>query len=632
MGKTMDKKSIIWGEAHSVSLASFSSGHMTNIVDVIQQKIGPKAAINHAAAQSAVLKAKANPKMKNGYVKVGLIGSDLVLRCKEKKFLGDIEVDAILVKGYPAKVNAWKIEKTKLDMEALEKAAELRQKQRLEDERARRLHTVMNTPNEEGDTMRTKILRAAQNAQKLGVGDYAKGKLKAQGLTAMDERYHGEAIDPKNRYGRYMPELRALWEQHASQLKSYGKWLDDAEAGRIGVAGVSEALALRKPKNEGGGPIISQGEVAGGRVLYLDADARQAYVATVKKGVVSGGKPAGNNTIFVIGPDNKIYIGGKARGGGKVNAFNHSSFFAGGPVKSAGSLKLSGSRITEISDVSGHYTPNKAMVLQAVRKFAGGDQDWLAEVDVKLGSAGTIKGKAFLVDDHAEQTTQIWSKYSAGALSPANAAKVLLAAADGNWLVRQGSDDKLQISYRSGEKVAHDLATSIGGKGLDRKKLLLPARVTELLQSLPKTTTTRSPKPSQEREQREKESQETPSTPGRRTTVSRPSSEQEQPEKESQEKPVVKRSRSKWVATPEIVEAAHNSPGWHGVMNSERAVEVLGDKPKGWLLRENKDQFVTLSVVLAPKNYRHMLINSETNYRSMLEYIQANASAVVRPS
>src|SRR5258706_6971466 len=219
MGKTMDKKNVIWGEQHSVSLASFSSGHMAAIVDLIQHNIGPKEKINHSLAQSAVLKAKANPKMKNGYVKVGLIGTDLVLRCKEKKFLGDIEVDAILVPKYRAKVAAWKIESVRLEMEKVEQAAAAREKkrrddeklrreqaevQRVEDERkakAARLHKVMNTPDAEGDTMRTKILRAAEKAQKLGVGDYAKGKLKAQGLTPMDERYHGEAIDPKNRYG-----------------------------------------------------------------------------------------------------------------------------------------------------------------------------------------------------------------------------------------------------------------------------------------------------------------------------------------------------------------------------------------------------------------------------------------------
>src|SRR5207249_8402117 len=101
MGKKMDKRNVIWGEQHSVSLASFSGAHMTAIIALIQRNIGPTEKINRAAAQSAVNKAKANAKMKNGYVKVGLIGTDLVLRCKEKKFLGDIEVDAILVPKYP---------------------------------------------------------------------------------------------------------------------------------------------------------------------------------------------------------------------------------------------------------------------------------------------------------------------------------------------------------------------------------------------------------------------------------------------------------------------------------------------------------------------------------------------------
>ena len=183
MGKTMAKANVIWGEQHSVSLASFSSGHMANIVDLIQQKIGPTEPVNHAAAQSAVLKAKANAKMKNGYVKVGLIGTELILRCKERKFLGDIEVDAMLVKGYPAKVMAWKNQKILDDLEQVEKAAARREKNRREQEKVQReqeqarreeeahkakavrLHKIMNTPDAEGDSMRTKIPRAADKAQ-----------------------------------------------------------------------------------------------------------------------------------------------------------------------------------------------------------------------------------------------------------------------------------------------------------------------------------------------------------------------------------------------------------------------------------------------------------------------------------
>src|SRR5260221_6318097 len=81
MGKTMAKANVIWGEQHAVSLASFSSAQMAQIIDLIQKNIEPKVPINHSAAQPALLKAKANPKMKNGYVKVGVIGTDLVLRC-----------------------------------------------------------------------------------------------------------------------------------------------------------------------------------------------------------------------------------------------------------------------------------------------------------------------------------------------------------------------------------------------------------------------------------------------------------------------------------------------------------------------------------------------------------------------
>ena len=139
--------------------------------------------------------------------------------------------------------------------------------------------------------------------------------------------------------------------------------------------------------------------------------------------------------------------------------------------------------------------------------------------------------------------------------------------------------------------------TNIGQKGLDRKKLLPPGQVTTLLSTLLKITsapkTTPKPKRTEEREQSETESQEKAPTLRRRSTAPHRTEEREQPEKETQEQPSTPPRRStapKWVATPEIVEAAHNSTGWHGVMNSERANVVLGDGPKGWLLRENKDQ------------------------------------------
>src|SRR5260370_7725211 len=108
------------------------------------------------------------------------------------------------------------MEQTGIEMDKLEQAGAAGEKKKRQEEQARlvdeqrkakaaRLHQVMNTPNEEGDTMRTKILRAAKNAQKLGVGDYATGQLKPQGLTPLHARSHTAPIDPNNPHCPHLP-------------------------------------------------------------------------------------------------------------------------------------------------------------------------------------------------------------------------------------------------------------------------------------------------------------------------------------------------------------------------------------------------------------------------------------------
>jgi len=229
-----------------------------------------------------------------------------------------------------------------------------------------------------------------------------------------------------------------------------------------------------------------------------------------------------------------------------------------------------------------------------------------------------------LGEAHEADSNEIWGKYSAGPVSRENAARVLLAAADGNWLVRQGSNKKLVISYRQGDKVEQDLITEIATKGLARKNLLPPDKVAEILSSLPKTTTA----PKSNGEQRESESQEKPPSPRQSFGKTRPTRQPEPQVKPTA--PSQSRTAKPWVATPEIIEAAHNSPGWHGVMNSEGANKVLGTKPNAWLLRENKDQIITLSRVDG-QQIIHTLVNSQLIYQRVMQFISEHADDVVRP-
>jgi hypothetical protein len=121
MGKAMDKKSVIYGESKSQPLSGWN--RWTDVQTLVASKVGPKETIAWSTAKDVVAKAAKNPKMADAYIKIGVIGSDLVLRVKEKKFLGDIEEDAILLRGYVAKAEAW--EKAEAEKTPMERGREI---------------------------------------------------------------------------------------------------------------------------------------------------------------------------------------------------------------------------------------------------------------------------------------------------------------------------------------------------------------------------------------------------------------------------------------------------------------------------------------------------------------------------
>jgi capsule polysaccharide export protein KpsE/RkpR len=114
MGKKMDKATIIYGANKSVPLANFNG--YAEVTETVQKYIGPNEQVNLTEARRAVQEANADKKMKTAYIKVGEVGSDLVLRAKQDKWNGDIEYDGVLVKGYKAKVTAF--DKAKADATA----------------------------------------------------------------------------------------------------------------------------------------------------------------------------------------------------------------------------------------------------------------------------------------------------------------------------------------------------------------------------------------------------------------------------------------------------------------------------------------------------------------------------------
>ncbi len=93
----MDKSTVIYGQGNGVPVAKVN---WTVIREAITAEIGPEPITGLNAAKSAVEDAKKDKSLDGAYVKVGLDGSDLVLRIKDKRTFKDKEIDTTLIKGY----------------------------------------------------------------------------------------------------------------------------------------------------------------------------------------------------------------------------------------------------------------------------------------------------------------------------------------------------------------------------------------------------------------------------------------------------------------------------------------------------------------------------------------------------
>ena len=68
--------------------------------------------------------------------------------------------------------------------------------------------------------------------------------------------------------------------------------------------------------------------------------------------------------IFVMGQDGQVYVGSH-----KVGVFHHSSFLAGGNVAGAGEMAVSGGKLVELTNKSGHYQPDDAHNVQVISEL-----------------------------------------------------------------------------------------------------------------------------------------------------------------------------------------------------------------------------------------------------------------------
>lgn len=106
MGTAMGKEGVIFGGNHAQKLVGFSA--WTAAKKAVADQVGPGQTCMWSAAESAVAKWKGEAVMADAYLKIGVVGHDLILRAKAKKFLGDDQRDVMLLKGYTLAAAEWK--------------------------------------------------------------------------------------------------------------------------------------------------------------------------------------------------------------------------------------------------------------------------------------------------------------------------------------------------------------------------------------------------------------------------------------------------------------------------------------------------------------------------------------------
>ncbi len=124
---------------------------------------------------------------------------------------------------------------------------------------------------------------------------------------------------------------------------------------------------------------INPEEVAHYKVQYLRSEQeREQYELTVDNGTIKQGKPpqvydtgslqsffeGSGWAIFVMSEDGRIYSAPQL-----IGRFQHSSFFAGGALASAGEIRVENGRLIGISNKSGHYRPNWLFLVQVLQEL-----------------------------------------------------------------------------------------------------------------------------------------------------------------------------------------------------------------------------------------------------------------------
>ena len=294
--------------------------------------------------------------------------------------------------------------------------------------------------------------------------------------------YWLEAIDPRHRPGFVLAKRWEEWARSGDN-GSFWDWLGDRD---IDPAGLYEQSM--------GGKSVQYG---------LSESERRRFMVLSKEGqLYRDGTPmdtSGNETvasgagwaIFVLSTAGVFYAESHKQG-----EFHHSTFLAGGAVRAAGELQVSGGRLVKITGKSGHYRPTSEHLRYAVAQLErrGVDLSGTQVGDFQKNPDGTPKKDAedklifswYRAADYLEHgpsaapipdVTQpeppgpqapdesrqpIAASGPAASLSPERRLELLQQARDAGWHVEEGRDtwtDGMQ-SYVPEEEVIESMLSA----------------------------------------------------------------------------------------------------------------------------------------------------------------------------
>lgn len=293
------------------------------------------------------------------------------------------------------------------------------------------------------ESVKTKFLNARLNAKQLYKG------LK-KGANPMVVRYHGEVLDENHRYGRKIAHLFEAWKESTAKI-SFNAWMKKFDRGEIVWLGLTDEKLDELKKD---GLVDNNNKPTVSKVIYLDENQRKSYELKCIDNKISTGLENPLNTldknphIFVVSPDNKIYIDVYKRG-----EMNHSSFLSGGAVKSAGELTIQNGVVKKITDKSGHYETSKKMIvegLKALKKLGidlnGVELTLNAHPESKLPRETINNALEFLLRTEIENDPNYQGK-----MSRLEAEALLKAAKDNKaWLIRYSeNNNNFVVSHKS---------------------------------------------------------------------------------------------------------------------------------------------------------------------------------------